>query len=167
MKVYRGSEGETIPCRAGPTADLGGKYVQKWLIMGVVLGLVVLALVQVGLGQEKAGGRLGFDPKTRETVQGIVVDAPEVKPKGIPEMLHLTLKTKQIQLTVVLGPNWYMARQGWNITALDRLEVTGFPLQLDGKPAMLAQEIKKGAQVMKFRDQHGKPQWAPSRSQKQ
>lgn len=156
----------TMPWRAGPAAGSGGKRVQRWLITGLALGLVVLALAPAGLGQEKAQAPLNFDPKTIETVQGIVVDAPEVKPGGIPEMVRLTLKTKQQQLTVVLGPNWFMARQGWNIAVLDRLEVTGFPLQIDGKPALLAQEVKKGAQVMKFRDQQGMPRWVPSRSQK-
>lgn len=140
---------------------------RTWLMAGLALGLVVLALAPTGQSQEKAPGPLRFDPQTVVTVQGIVVDAPVLKPGGIPEMVHLTLETEQKRLTVVLGPNWYMAQQGWSISALDRLEVTGFPVQLDGKPALLAQEVKKGVQVMKFRDQQGKPQWAPSRSKTQ
>jgi hypothetical protein len=90
--------------------------VKRWLLAGMILCFMMLALVQTGLG----GGwqePLPFNPKTVETVQGIVVEAPEVKQSGIPEMEHLTLKTKQEKLTVVLGPNWYLAQQDWKSTS--------------------------------------------------
>jgi hypothetical protein len=134
---------------------------KRWLLAGMVLSFMVLTLSRTGLGQGRGGqGPLPFNPKTVETVPGIVVEAPEVKQGGIPEMEHLTLKTKQEKLTVVLGPNWYLARQDWKINILDRLEVTGSRLDLDGKPALIVQEVKKGEQVMKFRDQSGRPLWA-------
>jgi hypothetical protein len=95
-------------------------------------------------------------------VQGIVLEAPEVKQSGIPEMEHLTLKTKQEKLTVVLGPNWYLAKQDWKINLLDRLVVTGSRFNLEGRPALIAQEVKKGEQIMKFRDPSGTPLWARS-----
>jgi hypothetical protein len=135
---------------------------KRWLIAGLVLSFMVLALVHTSLGQEVGKGPLTFNPKTVETLQGIVVEAPEVKEGGIPEMEHLTLKTKQEKLTVVLGPNWYLVRQDWRINALDHLTVTGSRLNLDGKPALIAQQVKKGEQVMKFRDQSGRPLWSRS-----
>jgi hypothetical protein len=95
-------------------------------------------------------------------VQGIVLEAPEVKQSGIPEMEHLTLKTKQEKLTVVLGPNCYLAKQDWKINLLDRLVVTGSRFNLEGRPALIAQEVKKGEQIMKFRDPSGTPLWARS-----
>ncbi len=129
---------------------------KKWLLAGMVLCLL-------GLAQVQADGQVlyPFDPKTVETVQDIVVNAPEFKPGGITEMVRLTLKTKQEKLIVVLAPNWFMAQQSWKITLLDRLEVTGSRLNLHGQTAMVAQMIKKGDQVMIFRDKTGKPLWFP------
>jgi hypothetical protein len=129
---------------------------KRWLCAGIVLSLLGLALVQ-------AEGQVlyPFDPKTVETLQGIVVNAPEFKPGGITEMVHLTLKTKREKLIVILAPNWFMAQQNWNITDLDSLEVTGSRLNLHGQTALVAQMIKKGDQVMVFRDKTGRPLWFP------
>ena len=136
----------------------------RWLTVGVILVLLALASAQVCLGREGAAGPLPFDPKTIETVQGLVVDAPVVHKGGIPEMEHLILETKREKLTVVLGPNWFLAQQNWNITTLDRIEVTGSRFTLDKKPAMIAQKVKKGEQVFEFRDPSGRPLWAPPRA---
>jgi hypothetical protein len=68
---------------------------------------------------------------------------------------------------VVLAPNWFLAKQDWKIAALDPLEVTGSRLNLAGKPAIIAQQVKKGEQIMKFRDESGRPLWAPSLNPKQ
>ena len=129
---------------------------KKWLLTGMVLILLGLALAQ-------ADGQwlFPFDSKTVETVQGIVVDAPELKPGGLPEILHLTLKTKQEKLIVALGPNWFMEQHNWKITDLDNLEITGSRLNLHGQPSIIAQTVKKGDQVMRFRDETGRPLWFP------
>ncbi len=129
---------------------------KKWLRTGMILSLLGIALSQ-------ADGQVlyPFDPKTVETVQGIVVNAPEFKPGGITEMVKLTLKTKQEKLIVILAPNWFMAQQHWKITALDNLEITGSRLNLHGQIALVAQVVKKGDQVMAFRDQTGRPLWFP------
>jgi hypothetical protein len=140
---------------------------KRWLLAAMALGMLVLPLIQPCWGKDGIQGPLTFDPKAVETIQGIVVDAPEFRPGGIPEMVHLTLKTKPAKLTVVLGPNWFVARQSWKILALDRLEVTGSRFVLDGQPALIAQTVKKGDQIMKFRDESGKPLWVPAPSQTQ
>jgi len=129
---------------------------KKWLLAGMVLSLLGLALSQ-------ADGQwlFPFDPKTVETVQGIVVDAPEIKPGDVPEILHLTLEVKAGKLIVILGANWFMAQQSWRISDLDHLEVTGSRVSLHGQPAIIAQTVKKGDQIMKFRDETGRPLWFP------
>jgi hypothetical protein len=128
----------------------------------MALGLLVLALAQAG-----AQGPVPFNLKTVETVHGIVVEAPEFKHTDIPEMEHLTLKTKQEKLTVLLAPNWFLAKQNWKITPLDRLKVTGSRLILEGKPAMIAQEVEKDGKAMKLRDELGRALWAPPHGQEQ
>lgn len=137
---------------------------KRSLMAGLILGLITLAGVGLGFGQAPAGGPLPFDPQKVATVQGVVVAPPVDKPTGLPEMVQLTLKTSQGKnLVVVLGPNWFVAQQSWRIKALDRLEVKGSPLQLEGKPALVAQEVKRGDEVMTFRDEGGAPLWAGPR----
>jgi len=139
---------------------------RTWVIMGLALSIVFMTLAPAGLAQPGPQGPLPFDPRTIETVQGMVVDAPRIQTGGIPEMEHLTLQTSREKLTVVLGPNWFLARQNWKISALDRIEVTGSRLDLDGRPALVAQKVKKGEQVLELRDSAGLPLWAPSLPQK-
>jgi hypothetical protein len=136
---------------------------KRWLLAGMTLSFIILALALAGLGKEGAQRPLPFNPKTVETVEGLVVEAPVIQTGGIPEMERLTLETPKGKLTVVLGPNWFLAQQDWQIATLDRIEVMGSRLDLNGKPALIAQKVKKGEQVIEFRDQSGRPLWTPPR----
>lgn len=140
---------------------------KKWLVAGLLFSFLLPALVQVVSGQEGARGPLPFNPQTLETVSGIVVEAPEIKQGGIPEMEHLIVKAKEEKLTVVLGPSWFLTQQDWKVTTLDRLEITGSRVILDGKPTLIALEVKQGEKVVRFRDQSGRPLWARPRPQAQ
>jgi len=60
-----------------------------------------------------------------------------------------------------------LAQQNWQIAALDRIEVTGSRVDLDGKPGLVAQKVKKDGQVIELRDQTGRPLWGPPRRQVQ
>lgn len=132
-------------------------------ITGAALSIFLMVLAPAVLAQPGTQGPLPFDPRTIETVQGMVVDAPRLETGSIPEMEHLTLETEGPKLIVVLGPNWFLAQQNWEISALDRIEVTGSRLEIDGKPGLIAQKVKKGGQVLELRDEAGRPLWAPFR----
>jgi hypothetical protein len=138
---------------------------KRWLLIGMVLSLVGMAWAQAGPGKDVHQGPLPFNPGTIETVQGLVVDAPEFKTGGIPEMVHLTLKAKTGKFSVVLGPNWFLAQKGWKISALDHIEVVGSRINLEGRNALIAQQVKKGDLVMKFRDESGRPLWVTAQPQ--
>jgi cell division septal protein FtsQ len=73
--------------------------------------------------------------------------------------VHLQLKTAQGIVTVLLGPNWFLARQPLKFSPLDRLEVTGSKITLQGKPVLVAAAVKKGEQVLKLRTEQGMPLW--------
>jgi hypothetical protein len=134
---------------------------KKWVLAGMGLSLLLMALTQAGLGQEKARVPSNFNTKTIETIQGIVVDAPVLKRGGLPQMEYLTLKTTDRgKLDVMLGPSWYLAQQDWKISALDRLEITGIRIKYKNRPILMAQNVKKGKKVMEFRDTSGRPLWS-------
>ena len=134
---------------------------KKWLLAGMGLGLLLMALTQAGWGQEKARGPSDPAAHNIETIQGIVVNAPSLKRGGLPQMEYLTLKTPDRgTLDVMLGPSWYLAQQDWKISALDRLEITGIRIKYKDRPILMAQKVTKGKKVMEFRDTSGRPLWS-------
>jgi hypothetical protein len=61
---------------------------------------------------------------------------------------------------VHLGPGWYIENQDVKIAPKDSIEVKGSRIILDGKPAIIAAEVKKGDDVLVLRDVSGFPVWS-------
>ena len=113
-----------------------------------------------GWGPGGAYGRL-YDPKTIETISGEVVAVELHTPmKGMGGGVHLQLKTDKQTISVHLGPVWYIENQDATIEVKDKIEVKGSRVTFDGKPAIIAAEVRKGDQVLKLRDDNGVPHWA-------
>jgi len=134
-----------------------------WLVIILILALAPASLAQPG---EKAGEGAGpgtalYDPKTVETVSGLVVSiTPPPPPGSLPQRVQLTLKTESETLPVFLGPHPYIDQQGVKIADLDRIQVRGSRITVQGKPALIAQEVRKGNQILKLRDDQGVPLWS-------
>src|SRR5574340_1124041 len=139
---------------------LGDCPMKKYSIF-ILAGLICFLLTGAPRAQPQGDGEgkpVPYDLKTVETVRGIVVAAPRPTPKGaLPERAQLTLKTEKETLTVYLGPGWFLEKQGMKIVDLDRIQVTGSRLMVQGQPALLAGEVRKGDQVLKLRDERGQP----------
>lgn len=135
---------------------------KKWYIFSIS-ALIILLAWGISLAQPQGKARekrIRYNPATVETVSGIVVAAPRpTPPGGLPERAQLTLKTKQETLTVYLGPGWFVEKQGLKIADLDKVQVTGSRTLVQGKPALLAAEVRKDKQVMKLRNDRGQPLW--------
>lgn len=113
-----------------------------------------------GWGMQGKYGRL-YDPATVETVTGKVEAVETMTPmKGMGAGIHLKLKTDSGIIPVHLGPAWYIDRLDTRIEKGDRVEVKGSRVTFAGKPAIIAQEVKKGGEVLKLRDQSGIPVWS-------
>ena len=141
-----------------------------------LIGLSVLVLVattawaQPGMGPGGGQGRgwgagdpysRMYNPKTVETLSGEVVSVEKFTPtKRTSPGVHFILKTEKGTIPVHLGPSWYMEKQPVTIAAGDKVEVTGSRITYQGKPAIIAQEVKKGDQVLRLRDAAGTPAWA-------
>lgn len=132
----------------------------------ILAGLLSLLLMGVCGAQPRQGAGaepVRYDLKTVETVRGVVVAAPRPTPKGgMPERAQLTLKTEKETLTVYLGPGWFVEKQGLKIADLDQIRVTGSRITVQGTPALLAGEIRKGNQVLRLRNEQGQPLWRGS-----
>jgi hypothetical protein len=46
------------------------------------------------------------------------------------------------------------------------VEVTGSRVTLEGKPAIVAAKVKKGSEVLKLRDETGRPLWGGARGRR-
>jgi hypothetical protein len=115
-------------------------------------------------GGSETQDRLEYNPQTVTTVQGQVEDLGSYGMTGwrvAPGMTiqGLVLKTSKGNLTINLGPSWYMRKQGFTLLKGDNLEVTGSKVTKDEKTVLLAAEVKKNDQTLKVRDEKGVPLW--------
>jgi hypothetical protein len=94
-----------------------------------------------------------------ETLTGLVVAVPPPPAAGVPAFAHFTLKVGAETLTVLLGPSWYLARQGFALKPLDRVTVQGSRTTVAGKPALVAAAVTKDGATLRLRDDHGAPLW--------
>lgn len=102
-----------------------------------------------------------YNPATVETISGVITAIDKVTPmKGMSYGIHLTVKTDKESVSVMLGPGWYIERLDTKLAKGDKVEVKGSRITYEGKPAIVAAEVKKGDAVLKLRDDNGIPVWA-------
>ena len=144
-------------------------------IVGIAAGIAVLGLVLApqalaqggprwrGSGGWGPGGQYArmYDPKTVEMISGEVVKVDRIAPiRGMSSGMHLVVKTDNEEVSVHLGPLWYLENQDVKIAPKDKVEITGSRVTVQGKPAIIAAEVKKGDQTLKLRDEAGVPAWS-------
>jgi hypothetical protein len=130
----------------------------------IALAITGLSIAPVCLAQRRPGGgpsARAYNTNTVETVRGEVVSVEKTTPpEGRGFGIHLVLKTEKETIPVHLRPASYVEKQTPRIEAKDSVEVTGSRVTLDGKPAVIAARVKKGTEVLKLRDDAGRPLWA-------
>jgi hypothetical protein len=142
-------------------------------IISAVVALSVLFVSSVALAGPWKGWRgsggwgMGsqynrmYNSATVETISGIVEAVEKVTPmKGMYSGVHVMLKTDKETVSVHLGPEWYIERQDVKLEKGDKIEVKGSRITFEGKPAIIAAELKKGDSVLILRDSAGVPAWA-------
>lgn len=123
-----------------------------------VSALLLIATTAFAQGKGTGPGR--FDPKTVETVSGVVERLERVAGPGKGHGVHLWLRTEKDELEVHLGPDWYVDKQSLELAAQDQIEVQGSRIELAGKPVLIAAEVRKGSQTLMLRRADGTPYWA-------
>lgn len=134
-----------------------------------VLGVGVLTATEAMPQRGKGGGGWGqgtnyqkiYNPKTVETISGEVVSVDKITPmQGMNPGVHAVVKTDKEMISVHLGPEWYLENQDVEINPKDKIEVKGSRITFEGKPAIIAAEVKKGDEVLTLRDATGSPVWS-------
>jgi hypothetical protein len=139
------------------------------LIASALLGILAIPDAYGQRGPRGRGGGWGagsqynrlYNTNTVETVSGEVIAVKHITPtNGMSYGVHLELKTEKETVSVHLGPGWFIENQDVTIEPKDKVEITGSRVTFDGKPAIIAAEVRKGDEVLKLRDQNGIPVWA-------
>ena len=113
-----------------------------------------------GWGPGSPYGRM-YDAKTVDKVTGEVAKVDTITPmRGMSGGVHVALKSEQGEVSVHLGPQWYLENQDVKIEPGDRVEITGSRVTVEGKPTIIAAEVRKGDEVLQLRDAAGVPVWA-------
>lgn len=133
---------------------------RTFFAIAAAAAMLMLALPGESLGQGAMRGGYGYDPQAVETVSGEVMSVDKVAygRRGY-HGVHLVLKTDKGEIPVHLGPSWFLDRQTVKIAPHDVIEVTGSRVIYDGKPALIAAEIKKGDESLRLRTSEGLPLW--------
>jgi hypothetical protein len=139
----------------------------------VVLNLSFLyatdSFAQRGMGWRGGWGRGNpycgmYNQEAAEKISGEVVSVDKiVRGKEGFYGIHLTVKTDKETVAVHLGPGWYIENQDTKIETKDKVEITGSKIFYEGKPAIIAYEVKKGDDILALRDANGFPAWSGSR----
>lgn len=141
-------------------------------IIGVVVALSLILTTSIafaawkgwrgsgGWGMGTAYQRM-YNPATVETLTGTVESVDKIAPmKGMHAGIHVMLKTDKETISVHLGPEWYIERLDTKIEKGDKIDVKGSRITFEGKPAIIAAELKKGDSTLVLRDNAGIPAWA-------
>jgi hypothetical protein len=121
--------------------------------------LISVVAIAAAFAASSSIAQRNYDPRTAENVRGKVVSVEKASSKGRSYGIHLTLQTDKETITVHWGPGHYIEKQTPQIEANDTITVTGSRVVIDGKPAIIAAQVKKGNEVLKLRDENGIPLW--------
>lgn len=108
-------------------------------------------------GPGRPGGRR-FDAAAVTTVEGQIVDVQRIA-RGRGEGVHLTVAVGAEKLAVHLGPSFYVDAQPFHLAKGDAVQVKGAKTTIAGEQVILAQEVRRGADVLTLRDADGIPAW--------
>ena len=149
------------------------KNVAVLVVMISILAILIAteSFAQRGMNWKGSGGwgpggqysRM-YDLKTVETVSGEVISVDKITPtKGMSYGVHMTVKTGKETISVHMGPGWFIENQDIEINPKDKVQVKGSRITFEGKPAIIAAEVKKGDEILKLRDEKGFPAWSGCR----
>ncbi len=103
-----------------------------------------------------------YDPDAIDTISGVVEHVDRQTPLsdmyyGV--FLVVDSEDEDYDLTVHLGPGWYIDNQDTEVKRGDSVTVAGSRIVLEGEPAIIAAEVTLGNKVLRLRERDGMPVW--------
>jgi hypothetical protein len=148
-------------------------------VLVAALGVIVLFALQTPAQMAvKWKGSDGWGLATRyeqlfnkyniQAITGTIYKIDTVTP--MPDMsygIQFVIKTTgSEEITVHLGPAWYLLRQDMNLNVNDVVDIRGARFSLNGKNVMAAFEVRMKERVLMLRDEDGIPYWCGWRKRK-
>lgn len=97
---------------------------------------------------------------SRAKVEGRVLRTDDVVPlSGMEPGIQLKLQGEKGEIDVHLGPRWFVMERDLLFTKGEPVVVVGVTIRLGGKPAIIADEIRRGNRKEILRELSGKPVW--------
>lgn len=128
--------------------------------LSLYLAVILLTATTGVFAQGGPPGMRNYDPKTETTVSGTVEDVQQHPGYRGSTGTDLVLKTQEGSLEVYLGPSAFLSQQGFSFSKGDTIDVTGSKVTRNGKPGIIAREVKQSGKTLVLRDSYGKPAWS-------
>lgn len=102
-----------------------------------------------------------FNPNSVITIEGTIKSIDTFTPeKGSTEGLKLKVETPAGETMVIhAGPQSYYTSQNVRFNEGDKVTITGSKVKVGLRSVIMASEITRGPDTLKFRDESGKPLW--------
>jgi hypothetical protein len=102
-----------------------------------------------------------YDVNTLCTVGGKIRRVERFAPShGMSRGVHLVMQTAEGDLTVDLGPAWFVDNQDERFRAGDSVEILGSRITYRGESVLVAAKVRTGRRVLNLRDADGRPLWS-------
>jgi hypothetical protein len=120
-----------------------------------------------GWGQATPYERL-FNQFNLQAISGSIYRIDTVTPmSGMSVGIQLIIRTAtREELTIHLGPAWYVRHQDMDLTLNDNVEIRGARFSLKGKDVIAAFEVRTSSRVLLLRDEDNVPYWCGWRKRK-
>jgi len=109
-----------------------------------------------------AGEDMPYDHHTRITMKGTITEVRRI-PSGRTAGVMLVVDTELEKIEVHLGPVAFVDAQPMKLKQGDRIEITGswISLGVPGReqPYLVAEKVTRSGQVMRLREESGRPLW--------
>ena len=104
---------------------------------------------------------LAYNTAAEVTLQGTVQDIQEFYcPVSGETGTHLTIATASGNVQVHIAPSRFLNTKKWEFSKGDKVEIIGAPILFQGRHALIARTIIRGADVVAVRQENGKPLWS-------
>lgn len=112
----------------------------------------------VGWGPDSVYGRTSWTDAV--ALKGTILLLTREAPQGCRQPgVILTLDTGEAAETVVLGPAWFIERQGVRLEPGDAVEVEGARVKVGDKQLIAATRVQRGDDALALRNSDGGPAW--------
>jgi hypothetical protein len=133
---------------------------KKVTLLAILIAAPALSQAQGGPPPGKGPGAMRmFDPSTVVTVTGSVLGESRIDRGMGHSGVHLSVKTADGEISVHLGPDFWVDKQTVKFAKGDEISVKGSKVSFEGKPAIIAETVTRGATTLVLRDAAGVPVW--------